>query len=735
MGARGIIWFANKTSKDLGNFSMMGRMGRMFSLIKRLFLLLACSVGLLSADSVPEALSETKAWTFPSARPPLLPQPRDVSWKQASSTIKAVTVSLPHDVFDANRLAHFSKEAKELFAARGVDSLPQGGTGYALRFVLSRDAWFSDKAEGYRLISQADGATVEASGAKGFYYGLHTLAQLTTRHGGSACIAHAEIKDWPAFPIRGTMNDTGRNYMPLSMLKELADVLARYKMNVYHWHLTDNHGWRLESKVHPQVNDPASFDRMPGKYYTQAEFKEFVEYCRVRNITVIPELDMPGHTASFRRAFQVEKMDDPKVTNILCDLIRELASLASPEVMPYIHIGTDEARGHEKVSAATLAQYFTTIRECQRRAIRWNPGMNGDPTAIQQTWTNRTRPPVSGGEYIDSQENYLNHFDPFEMVSTLFFRKNCPHTRSKGLGGILCSWPDMPMKDPRQHFSQTPHFAGLVAYSEALWTNARDKDWIEFYSNLPPQGHEQLAVFREFENRFLAHRDLYFQGKEFPYVKQTDIVWQTLGPIPHGGNPQSDFGVRAGDERASIEIEGKSYAWSDEIRTGATLMFRHYTDQPTFANPTWGKQIVANSTYFARTYIHSDREQSVPFWISAQWWELSNFQAGINQPGEWHFSRPVFLVNGGKIEAPRWTVPNRKADYHSKDSFVDENYHFRAPTMIPLRKGWNEVLIKSPHVKGMRRWMFTFVPIQSEPGQPLAVVREYPGLRFAVKPE
>jgi hexosaminidase len=668
-------------------------------------------------------------------QPPLIPLPRELSWKGASSEIKAVSLTLPRDAFDAAQYAYFGQEAKSLFAACGVASVPQTEKAYALRFVLSRDAWFSDKPEGYRLRSRNDAAIVEAATAKGFFYGLQTLAQLTTKQGDAAHIAHAEIQDWPAFPIRGTMNDTGRNYMPLSMLKEMADVLARYKMNVYHWHFTDNHGWRLESKIHPQVNDPASFDRMPGKFYTQAEFKEFVEYCRVRHITVIPELDMPGHTASFRRALKVEKMDDPQVTGILCDLIRELASLATPEVMPYIHIGTDEARGHEQVSAATLRTYFTTIHACQRRTIRWSPGMNGDPTAIQQTWTNRKRPPVKGGEYIDSQENYLNHFDPFEMVATLFFRKNCPHTSSKGLGGILCSWPDMPMTDPRNHFAQTAHFPGIVVYSEALWSDKREKDWIEFYSNLPPRGHEQWKVFHEFENRFLAHRDRFFAGKEFPYVKQSHIVWQTLGPFPHGGKPERDFGIQPGDQRASIDFEGKTYTWSEEVRTGATMVFRHYTDQPTFANPTWGRQTVAESTYYARTFIHSDRDQQVPFWISAQWWELSNFHGGMNPPGEWHYSKPVFLVNGVKIEAPKWAVPNRKPNYHSKESFIDENYHFRPPTLISLRAGWNEVLIKSPHVKGMRRWMFTFVPVKHEPGTSTAIVREFPGLRFAVKPE
>lgn len=697
--------------------------------------LLATAVLLMLAATGSVTAAEASALeAFPPSSPPLIPSPRELTWKQGSTGITAVTVAFPRDATDAARFAHFAREAADLFNARGVKPVPAGSAAYPLRFALSKDPWFDDKPEGYRLQTTEGGASVEAGTDTGFFRALQTLAQLTTRHAGGARIAHASIRDWPAFPIRGTMNDTGRNYMPLPMLKEMADVLARYKMNVYHWHFTDNHGWRLESRKHPRVNDPASFDRMPGKYYTQAEFKEFVEYCRVRHITVIPELDMPGHTASFRRAFGVEKMEDPKVTAILCDLIRELASLAPPEVMPYLHIGTDEARGHEKISTATLRAYFDTVRACGRRAIRWNPGMDGDPTAILQTWTNRRRPPAKGREYIDSQENYLNHFDPFEMVATLHFRKNCPHQGSKGLGGILCSWPDMTLSDPRHHFSQTPHFPGVVVYSEALWTDARSKDWIEFYSNLPPQGHPELETFREFENRFLAHRDLYFRGKEFPYVRQSDIVWQTLGPIPHGGKPETDFGIRPGDRASSHEIDGKTYTWSDEIRTGATVVFRHYTDQPTFANPAWGRQTVAESTYYVRSFIHSDKDQTVPFWISAQWWELSNFHGGMNQPGEWHYSKPVFLVNGARIEAPKWAVPNRKADYHSNGSFVDENFHFREPTPVALKRGWNEVLIKSPHVKGMRRWMFTFVPVMREAGTSPAVVREFPGLRFSVNP-
>lgn len=687
---------------------------------------LAPVVSSAGSDAAPEPAA------FAPERPPLIPLPRDITWREAATKLTGASLSLPEGAMDRARADHFRRETAAMLAARGVSL---GAGGVALRFELSRDAWFTDKPEGYRLSATREGVRVEAGAAAGLYHGLQTLAQLITRRADGAYLAHAEVRDFPAFPVRGVMNDTGRNHMPTAMLKELADELARYKLNVYHWHFTDNHGWRLESKAHPQVNSPASFDRMPGKCYTQAEFREFVEYCRVRHITVIPELDMPGHTASFRRAFGVESMEDPKVTGILCDLIRELASLAPADVMPYIHLGTDEARGRETVSAATLARYFRTVRECGRRAVCWSPGLQGDPDAIRQTWTNRKRPPAPGVEYIDSQENYLNHLDPFEMVATLHFRKNCPHPSAKGLGGILCSWPDMAMSDPRAHFAQTPQFPALVVYAESLWRDARERDLPEFYSNLPPRGHPEWTVFREFENRLVAHRDLFFRGREFPYVKQSDIVWRLLGPIPHGGNAGADFGVRAGDTRDAYEIGGKTYAWSDEVRTGATVVFKHYTDQPTFANPIWGRQTVAESTYYARTYIHSPADRVVSFWIGAQWWELSNFYAGMNRPGEWHYSKPEFRVNGELVAAPVWAVPNRKPGYHSDGSFIDENYHFRAPTPIRLHRGWNEVLIKSPHVKGARRWMFTFVPVSHAVGAPLAAVREAPDLRFAVAPE
>ena len=81
--------------------------------------------------------------------------------------------------------------------------------------------------------------------------------------------------------------------------------MAQLKLNVYHYHFTENPGWRLESKIYPELNAPENYTRMPGKFYTQKEFKQLVEYCRLRNILLIPEMDMPVHSQMFRKALNV----------------------------------------------------------------------------------------------------------------------------------------------------------------------------------------------------------------------------------------------------------------------------------------------------------------------------------------------------------------------------------------------------------------------------------------------
>jgi N-acetyl-beta-hexosaminidase len=101
-------------------------------------------------------------------------------------------------------------------------------------------------------------------------------------------------------------------YQDMPLLKQFVDVMAQYKMNVFHFHLTDNPGYRVECRVHPELNAPASYlpTRYPGKFYTYAELNDFIAYCKQRGVMVVLEIDIPGHSDYFKRAFGVEMQDE-----------------------------------------------------------------------------------------------------------------------------------------------------------------------------------------------------------------------------------------------------------------------------------------------------------------------------------------------------------------------------------------------------------------------------------------
>lgn len=118
--------------------------------------------------------------------------------------------------------------------------------------------------EAYQLSVSSRGITIRAVSEQGAYWAIQTLRQLTERQGKRYSIQGCEITDWPAFRTRGFMQDVGRSYISMEELKREIEVLSRYKMNVFHWHLTENQAWRLESKIFPMLNDSCNMSRMPG---------------------------------------------------------------------------------------------------------------------------------------------------------------------------------------------------------------------------------------------------------------------------------------------------------------------------------------------------------------------------------------------------------------------------------------------------------------------------------------
>ena len=153
-------------------------------------------------------------------------------------------------------------------------------------------------ADEYLLVVRKGRATIGGNR----YWALETLRQLTDEQNR---VPDVEIHDWAAYPVRGFMHDVGRNYQPLPMLKRTIDLMARYKLNLFHWHLTDNPAWRIECKCYPQLND-ARFQRKgrdEGKFYTYDEIRELIAYAAERGIMVMPEIDMPGHSQFFTATF------------------------------------------------------------------------------------------------------------------------------------------------------------------------------------------------------------------------------------------------------------------------------------------------------------------------------------------------------------------------------------------------------------------------------------------------
>lgn len=577
--------------------------------------------------------------------------------------------------------------------------------------------------ESYSLKVNGDSVVLEATSEKGIFRGMQTIKQLTFNENGKKLIAGCRIVDWPAFQIRGFMQDVGRNFQSLSMLKEQIDVLAAYKFNVFHFHVTDNPGWRLESEKYLQLKSAGSMSRQAGKYYSQQDFLELVNYCNDRFITLIPEFDIPGHCEAFRKAFSLDSMSDPRVEPILLDLIDELCSLVPKEKMPYIHLGTDEVwHKNEKPAPGLLSMLVERVKFHNREVIVWSPGQHieNDNTSITQLWSSAGKP-KEGHRYIDSRLNYLNHLDPFAGVAQLYFDRICGAAQSDSMrmGGILCCWNDNNVKDEYDILKQNPVYPGMLTYSETSWKGQNVELGENYLAKLPPTDSELFLEFQNFEDRMIRHRDLYFQGKPFPYVRQTHMEWKIYGPI----DLQSIDGQRVNGEETgenNVFADYQNYEVLGPVN-GGTIHVSHFFGFPSY-------YAIKQGTIVASTNIWSPKNQKVECWIGFHDWSRSGGRRGGPFPkqGEWHNTNPTVWLNRKMVEPPIWKNPGL-IEKTEEVPFEDENYFFRRPTTISLKKGWNEVLLKVPQNGTSWKWMFTFVPVKIKKGQ----VKEMEGLKFS----
>lgn len=625
----------------------------------------------------------------------IIPKPQHALWADAY-------LDLSKGVFIQNidqNLGEEYEQLRQLFGEQGIDVRKKAGKGVPTVSLMlsSQDI---GKEGTYNLLVNAHSIQIVANSRAGIFYGLQTLKQFDLSKKRAQLVS---IQDGPAFSWRAFLLDVGRNYQPLAMLKEQIDMMAHYKLNVLHFHFTEDIAWRLASKKYPGLTDASVMTRWAGDFYTEAEFRELIEYCAERHITLLPEIDMPGHSAAFTRYFGVDMQSDSGMRYIK-ELLQEFAETYQEYDLPYLHIGGDEVKITNKNFMPEITRF---VEGLGFKTIGWDPGSNLEPQTIHQLWMGGPKPIEEKGDivYIDSKHLYINHMDPLETVVTLFHRQigAQPKENKNLIGATLCSWPDRAVAQPIDMFYQSAVYPALVTFAERVWKGGGEPQWV---SNILDTQSSSFDAFVNFEERLIAHKQRYFADKPFPYVSQSGMEWELIGPFANGGDVQQTFAVEQDPFATNVQVA--------KVQRGGTVILRHWwadVVQGALENPT------ENITWFARTKVWSDEVGEKPFWIGFN--DLSrSYMSDTPTLGTWDDRGSAVWVNGALIAPPQWQQAGAKGD--SERPLIDEGYSFRTPTLIPLKKGWNEVFIKVPvaSFKGKDwqnpvKWMFTCIPYEN----------------------
>ncbi len=377
--------------------------------------------------------------------------------------------------------------------------------------------------ESYILDVSTASARIRASTPLGTMHGLQTLLQLVDVSPGGFAAPAVTIQDKPRFPWRGLMIDSARHFIPLDVLRRNIDGMEAVKMNVFHWHLSENQGFRAESRKFPKLHELGS----DSLYYSQEEIRDLIAYARDRGIRVVPEFDMPGHStawfvghpelASGKGPYDIERrwgIFDPamdptneKVYKFLDDLIAEMARIFPDH---YFHIGGDEVNGKEwdanpKIQAfmkahgiknnEALQAYFSgrvqkLVTRHGKTVVGWDEVLvEGVPKDIViQSWRGQAslakaaklgyRGILSNGYYLDLGWSAARHYaaDPMSGDAANL----SPEEKQRILGGESCMWAEY--VSPENIDSRI--WPRNAAIAERLWSPQEVRDPASMYTRL-----------------------------------------------------------------------------------------------------------------------------------------------------------------------------------------------------------------------------------------------------------
>ena len=465
-------------------------------------------------------------------------------------------------------LSRLGNRAKEWFSVLTGHSLPVKsktiGSERAIRLLLNPALNNAGHDEGYELSITEHEVKLQARKMAGLFYGLQTmrqLLQLSSETSQQRSLPVVEIVDYPRLKWRGLMLDVSRHFFSKDFVKKYIDDMARYKFNVFHWHLTDDQGWRIEIKSLPRLTEVGAW-RVPrtgqwwsyappqkdekasyGGYYTQQDIKEVIAYAAERQITIVPEIDVPGHSLAAIAAYpylsatgynyavnpgsKFYNIDDntlnpadERVYAFLDKVFTEVAALFPGE---YIHIGGDECTKNFWQQSAVvqdfmkqqgikteheLQSYFIKrvekiLKKKKKKIIGWNEILEGGlaPEATVMSWQG-----MQGGIeaakqghqviFTPSSNTYLDLYqgdpllepDTYDMLRLKTAYQWSPFPAGIDstyvLGGQGNLWSE---SVPTSRHAEYMTWPRSLALSEVFWSPRGKQNWVDFQTKLAPQ--------------------------------------------------------------------------------------------------------------------------------------------------------------------------------------------------------------------------------------------------------
>jgi len=503
----------------------------------------------------------------------VIPKPQQITIGQGNFTYTAQTsFYVPQNTA---RLTEIITFFKDLTGFKNLTQSVKPKTNY-ITFAFDKSL-LND--ESYTLSIYPNRIEIKAKTEKGMFWALQTLRQVMpvaveTNLTKSYSLPVVNIADEPLMAWRGSMLDCSRHFMPVNVVKKYIALLSFYKLNTFHWHLTDDQGWRIEIKKYPELTQKAAWRTEPdgskhGGFYTQAQIKDIVKYASKLNITVIPEIEMPGHSvaalaaypnlsctggpfkvpASFGVFQDVYCAGNEQTFTFLQDVLTEVMALFPSK---YIHIGGDECPKDRWKACAKcqlrmkneglkdeheLQSYF--IKRIQKfltvkgkNLTGWDEIMEGGLAkgATVQVWNDMAlgKKAAQAGNYVISSPTSHCYFDYGQagLTTEKVYSFNpipegiSPTLRKYFLGGEANLWteyiPDFKL--------EAMAFPRLAAFAEALWT--REKNFNEFHGRLQAQYPRLDAMRVQYGPE---HKDIFKSTIKFNQPKRNWVFLTQTG--------------------------------------------------------------------------------------------------------------------------------------------------------------------------------------------------------------